>query len=279
VDFTTSLISATSWNLSDEDTRLHPSKGVTQIEEIINVWESTNLWDQMTPDLFFTCLLLKGLSHKQPIRREATNEVVKFIRNYNEDEERSLKLYGARSTNGSHVSKPIFKHVSDFIRREEENRKMGRDFVAVENNSVKQQEQIPKNAANSTNNQQSMNRNNFSVRTNTERAALAKDSNSTYSADQKILTPSENRKNFNSDVKKSENYSIQTGKGSVFPYIAVKKLSQICNKCYPDNGPSSQECTESYKGKCYQTNCKTCNYFGHTTVNCMQSKKVNGGDF
>jgi hypothetical protein len=151
---------------------------------------------------------------------------------------------------------------------------MGRDFVA--NNSVKQQQQIPKTTANS--NQQWSNRNNSSVRTNTERAALAKDSNSTSSADQKILIPSENRKKFNSDVKKSENYLIQTGKGNVFPYIAVKKLSQICNKCYPDNGPS-QECTESYKGKCYQTNCKTCNYFGHTTVNCMQSKKVNGGDF
>jgi hypothetical protein len=176
VNFTTSLIHATSWTLSDEDTKLNPSKGVAQIEEIINTWESTNLWDQMTPDLFFTCLLLKGLSSLQPIKREAINEAVKFIRMYNEDEERSIRNFGTtRSLNGSHVSKPIFKHISDFIRREEENRKMGHDFIAAgtTQQSSKTQQQVPKNAVNSTTNSNSVsnqwsNKNNSFVKTNTE---------------------------------------------------------------------------------------------------------------
>jgi hypothetical protein len=286
VNFTTSLIHATSWTLSDEDTKLNPSKGVAQIEEIINTWESTNLWDQMTPDLFFTCLLLKGLSSLQPIKREAINEAVKFIRMYNEDEERSIRNFGTtRSLNGSHVSKPIFKHISDFIRREEENRKMGHDFIAAgtTQQSSKTQQQVPKNAVNSTTNSNSVsnqwsNKNNSFVKTNTERAASAKESTPMSSADQKVLSPSDNRKKFESEIKKSANYSIQTGKGNIFPYVAVKKLSQICNKCYPENGPR-QECNLSFKGLCYQTQCKTCNYYGHTTVNCMQSKTVNGEDF
>jgi hypothetical protein len=64
-------------------------------------------------------------------------------------------------------------------------------------------------------------------------------------------------------------------KGNSFPYVAVRNKSEICNKCFLQNGELNEK-EHRCKNTCYQTQCSKCGYFGHAKSNCKQVKHMDG---
>jgi hypothetical protein len=59
--------------------------------------------------------------------------------------------------------------------------------------------------------------------------------------------------------------------GRIIHYSAVLKLSQICPRCYDDDGG---QLTDGCERPCYRTQCAKCHYYGHSQYNCRQNKAV-----
>jgi hypothetical protein len=59
--------------------------------------------------------------------------------------------------------------------------------------------------------------------------------------------------------------------GRSIQYSAVLKLSQLCPRCYDDDGG---ELTDGCERRCYRTQCAKCHYYGHSQFNCRQCKAV-----
>ena len=58
-----------------------------------------------------------------------------------------------------------------------------------------------------------------------------------------------------------------------FPYIAVRKLSSLCDKCFPDSGVA-QPCSPP----CYKVQCRKCDFYGHRQNYCKQATSVSGDE-
>jgi hypothetical protein len=48
--------------LSEADTKSNPMKVVAAVQQMMYNWESRDLWNQMSPDYFFSAVLLRSLS-------------------------------------------------------------------------------------------------------------------------------------------------------------------------------------------------------------------------
>ena len=91
------------------------------------------------------------------------------------------------------------------------------------------------------------------------------------SATQQPAPPKPSRYIYNAEVNKSANIKCKTAANRDVPYIAVKKQSSICDKCYPDAGQANP-CAS----KCFSFQCKRCNFYGHSISQCKQSHSSNG---
>lgn len=251
VSFTNALIDAMNWKLSEEDTLKNPSKGVSEVQQLYATWERKDLWVQLTKDLFFSVILMKGLHPSVSFRREVLTETTKYIQHLNTVDDEFSPL---RDPNVM----PVFKFLCDYITREQDNRKMMTD----EDANKSSQHAKKKNEGNQ---QQPWQKKGTIVEA--AAAAAAKDSTST------AATTESNGKLFSGEVLKSANITVRDNvKNKDFTYLAVDKLSKICPKCYPDDGNVTNPCER----KCYQSRCIKCQYFGHKYATCLQSHKVTG---
>lgn len=249
VSFTNSLIDAMNWKLSEEDTLKNPSKGVSEVQQLYATWERKELWNQLTKDLFFSVILIKGMHPSVSFRREVLTETTKYIQQLAlaDDEFSPLKDPSIM---------PVFKFLCEYITREQDNRKMMTDDDAskLSNNQKK------KNDGNTPQHWQKKG-------TIVEAAALANSQSTTTTAD------NSNGKLFSGEVNKSASIVVKdSAKNRDFPYLAVDKLSKICPKCYPDDGNATSPCER----KCYQNKCVKCGYYGHKMSTCLQSHKITG---
>jgi len=73
---------------------------------------------------------------------------------------------------------------------------------------------------------------------------------------------------FAGEVKKAQGISCTDKFGKTHAYVAVKKQSDICPKCYPESGDAVQKCARP----CYNVLCNKCGYFGHRAGACMQAQ-------
>ena len=72
------------------------------------------------------------------------------------------------------------------------------------------------------------------------------------------------------DGVKVKNPNIDT---KFFPYIAVKKLVQVCGKCFPEQGQGVY-CNGTKS--CFRGKCSKCSFFGHGGSTCLQTHNVIG---
>ena len=251
VGFTNSLIEAMSWTLSENDTNKSPQKGVSEVEQMFALWERRNLWEQMTKDIFWTAILLKGLHPKAVFRRDVITEVNKFIKN-NED------LYKNQDSENSGSKLPVFRFAADFITTEQDNRRL-----ASQPNLDSNQKANP----GSGNERSSWSYNNKQRQFgNTEQASAA--------VEETLLASDKNGKRFSGEVLKTQNIFVQDERNNFkHHYVAVKKLSSICAKCFPENIKDKNTCVPK---ECYRAKCNKCNMFGHRHFNCLQSHKADG---
>ena len=68
VTFNNHLLDAMGFNLSEADTKSNTMKAVAAVQQMMYNWEFRNLWNQMSPDHFFSAVLLRSLHLGAPLR-------------------------------------------------------------------------------------------------------------------------------------------------------------------------------------------------------------------
>lgn len=261
VYFNNALIDAMSFSLSAHDTKFDPMKGVQEVQGHLYQWQSRSLWDQMSPDLFWTAILLRGLHPSVPLRHEVLQEVNKFIRHSSEENLSSSTSTATKATKGA---MPYFNFTVDHIQLLHDNRKF--------ESSSKPAPQTPPVAGSSPpakggahNKYPAKNQD----RVELAAAATSSSSNSSSELETIYNTPG---KYFKDPVPKSQLIFFQHPSKKTIPYYAVAKLSDVCTKCYPDGKPSSTQCTPP----CYNRQCTICHHYGHAKHWCLQSHTSKG---
>jgi len=255
VSFTNSLMDAMGWRLSEDDTIQNPVRGVNEVESLVHNWKSRDLWQQMTEDMFFTAILLNGLHPNVPFRREVITETVKYGRDIetrllHDGDNSSLPPSGLRSP-----TMPIFRFVSDFIRTEQNNRKLTDKSSAKKDGFIRH---TAKSASSHSN------------KSNVENAASVSDSELAASTTTSSIT-----RKYNAEILPSQQITVVDPHGKIQRvYVAVLKQSTICSKCYPD--PANSNSAAACQRKCYANRCGKCWYYGHKNATCMQTHTNRG---
>ena len=75
VTFNNNLLDAMGFHLSEPDTKSNPMKAaVAAVQQMMYNWESRDLWSQMSPDSFFSAVLLRSLHPSAPLRHDLLQE-------------------------------------------------------------------------------------------------------------------------------------------------------------------------------------------------------------
>jgi hypothetical protein len=106
VGFSHDLMNAMTYQATGDAT---PTEAVKDVDALISLWNSMEYWKYMTPDLFFTCTLLRGL-RKASFSAEIAREAAIFLQSQENGESSD-----ATATSSQH-SMPLYRHVSRFIK-------------------------------------------------------------------------------------------------------------------------------------------------------------------
>jgi hypothetical protein len=79
---------------------------------------------------------------------------------------------------------------------------------------------------------------------------------------------------YTEEVFKHQRIPFEDVKGKKHTYVATRKKSSICDKCYPDSGVATNSCSR----KCFGELCTLCGHYGHLSYHCMQSVHAQTGD-
>jgi Cu/Ag efflux protein CusF len=233
VGFTNSLIEAMSWTMSAQDSVSSPMTGVQQVQKLYSTWERKGMWEELTKDQFWTAILIRGIHPSAPLRLQLLTELTKY-----------MKTLDVASVGGDAM--PIFSFITEMIQQDQTNKRFAQlDMSGAPASNPRSPWGYGKRAAGG------------GGRDNSESAAVA--------GEEKLLSgevfATHNVTYFDSRNKKT------------FPYIAVRKMSSVCDKCFPDTG-AAQPCSPP----CYQVQCRKCSYFGHRQNYCRQATSVSGDD-
>jgi hypothetical protein len=205
ITFTNSLIDIMSFTVSNDVTENSPWVAIDEMDINLYMWRKKDFFQHMTEDQFFSAAFLKGLSPNSKFRRELIKETTNFIRRRAENNEVAEEH-----------DMPIYKFIKSMISIERDNRK----FAEKSNDKLYINDNRDSNIKRSYGNTWKAKDNSVNV------AAAECDLD-----DEQANEATSNGKFFHGEVYKNQNVSCNF-KGRKRPYIAVKKLSQICNKCY-----------------------------------------------
>jgi len=248
VTLTNSLIEVLNHALSEEETRFNPVKAVNDAEKMHSIWDKKHLWDHLTPDTFFTSMLIRSLHPRVAIRQEVLNEVTKLARSLEDQESTGTVPLSLRSGR-----MPLFRHACDFIKNSQENRKMMSNHSSTKPTGGY-------GAGASGGNTGKI----WSNKSNVESAATAQDH---------TANSANHPQSLQGEILKARNITVKDKKfNRTHIYLATVKQSTICAKCYPDSGSVTDPCEK----KCFAFQCDRCKYFGHRTGLCLHSHRVDG---
>ena len=275
ITFNNNLIKAMSFQISADDTKSNPMKAVSGVQDLISTWDTHNLWAQMSPDHFWSAVLLRSLN-SHALFRDVLQKTQEFIRTHQHDPP-SGRL-------------PIFTYTSTYI----QNLQSDKTFNSGKPTSTSDKPPYP---GRSTHNQYKSQ----SLPAGVEQAAAATaptvpakavsiaatpTSGSTAARPTASTTSSTGGPNPRTNPKGKTIYStpIKTYQGPVhkghkvfidthsppnhpdnrpFRYLAVPHRTDVCEKCFAtEPTPCSTPCAADY--------CSSCTLFGHKSSHCMQ---------
>lgn len=117
VHFNSDFQRALGASISKEDAAKNPMKAVSVVERNITTWATMNYWDYMTPDIFWTNLLLRTIPACE-FQSKCVEHVVWFI-----TERESGDTRDERSTKSGRLPKssmPVYDNLREYIQRHEE---------------------------------------------------------------------------------------------------------------------------------------------------------------
>ena len=287
VTFNNYLLEAMNFSLSEADTINAPMKAVAKVQQWYFNWESHNLWEQMTPDSFWTAVLLRSLHPQAPIRHDLLQETQKFIRKLYDDDS------AAHSTTPGRM--PIFNFAVSHLQTAQDSKKFN-------SNNYKQQHQSHQSephfrpphqprsgtlehAAAATTTAAAVTTPILSTRTpppspspsgphSSSTSAASSPAGNPYHSDGKTIY-TRTMKALTAPVTRAANIYFEHNKSNnKRPYLAVAKLPDLCSKCFladPHATPPNP-CTPA----CTPRQCTRCSYYGHNAAWCLQTHTTSG---
>ena len=104
ITFNNNLIKAMSFQISAGDMKKTPMKAVSGVQDLILTWDTHNIWAQISPDHFWSAVLLRSLN-SHALFRDVLQRTQEFICTH---EHLDAYLY-------SHILLPTFR-ISNLIR-------------------------------------------------------------------------------------------------------------------------------------------------------------------
>ena len=242
VSFTLTLMDCIGWNLSDDDSTQNPAKGVTEVQQMISRWRSRDMGKELNDDQLFTAILIKGLSPKANyLRQTLLTETHKFIMGLSDEERAASDL-------------PIFNFVCQHVLSHQ-------STLQYTNRMRKPTVQFP--PGNNKYGQKGQQRDYIEAAA----SAISDEANAVNDTNEKL---------YNGEVIRDRNIKFTHPKTQrQHPYVAAKKLSVICTKCYPESGEGVACGRDGKDKKCYALLCVKCGMYGHPQAGCMQIVKKN----
>ncbi len=271
--FNNNLIKAMSFQISAEDTKSNPMKAVSGVQDLNSVWDTHNLWAQMSQDHFWAAVLLRSLN-SHALFRDVLQKTQEFIRTHERDPP-SGRL-------------PIFTYASTYI----QNLQSDKTFNSGKSTS----DSKPPYTARTSHNQYSSSKLNgleqaaaaTTPSTSTTKAVTFTPSVQSPSSPRPAVVPAatsngpnprENKhgktiysspyKTYQNPVHKSHKVFIDSHYPPNNPdnrpirYLAVPQRTDVCEKCFAaEPTPCAPACTAEY--------CSSCTLFGHKPSHCMQ---------
>ena len=272
VTFNNHLLDAMGFHLSEAETKSSPLKAVAEVQKMMYTWETRDLWAQMSPDYFFSAVLLRSLYPFAPIRQSLLLETQKFLR------QQSTAAVPIPASTDKH---PLFTFAATYI----QNIHDSRTFVSNPNPN-KSTPTPPQNPG--TNN-------GGGGRYKPGGLELAAAASTTTPAPPASVPPASTAPtNSGPNPYQHEGKTIYTrairalpgpvlhtaniyfqhnANGNPKRYLAVPTVHDICSNCFPVNASAT---AVPCKPPCTSRLCTRCNYYGHNGPWCLQTHTTSG---
>ena len=217
-------------SVSKEDATKNPMKAITLVEKNMATWTTMNYWEYMTPDVFWTNLVLRALPAGE-FQSKCVEHVVSYITQKEAGDGRDDK---SRTTARTAKSMPIFDNLRAFIQRQEDS---GRHKSSSQVSTTPQQPQLQ---------QQQPTYSHYGAskpKGNVEHAYAA------------VAEPFTTQVGRDKEVKCKD-----VNNGLELPYTAT---TEACPQCCGRTG-------QFHRPKCYCGHCRKCMLFGHKMEQCKQ---------
>ena len=253
------------FHLSEADTKSNPMKAVNAVQQMMYNWESRDLWSQMSPDSFFSAVLLRSLHPSAPLRHDLLQETQRFLR--------QQSLSPATSSSDKN---PLFTFAATYLQTIQDSRK----FVSSSSlNKPPNPSPQPPSAASGRYKPGGL-----------ELAAAASTAPAAASTPPAATAPSTTNPNpyqhegktiytrairaLPGPVLRTANIYFQhNANGNPKRYLAVSTANDICSNCFPVNASAT---TVPCKPPCTSRLCTRCNYYGHNGPWCLQTHTTSG---
>jgi len=225
-----------------------PEIGIQCIERKLQEWNSQNMSQYFTQDIFWTVCFLRQYDTHCDLYKKSLEHVVQFI--HKQSSEHAL-LIGTSTSTMLYPGKPIFSNLIDWIK-------------SVYILTSKEKEKGQNNGQSKYNNNKSQN-NNSNTKQYQQKQQHLRSSESAFVAQpdtvqfNKLIAINSDEV-FDREVLRSDARCILDQNGKKILYTATV-------------GPCEQCCEESHehqKPQCYVKKCNRCKHFGHKSNNCKQ---------
>ena len=234
VSFSTSLVSMLSKKTSFEDIKCDPMTPIIYAEAYMKEWEQRDLFKMMTPDMFFSAIVMNMIPPKSELYKNVTTEFLKhqkeLVKNPSNDEYENFNF--------------IRTYIKDVY---------GPSKELIES-SADSKQYTSKSSGNNSGAQRTKYISSNSSGLRLESAAAAQD-NERKNLSYKFISQGEN---IGKEITRGDMRGIII-KDKKYPYTATKIA---CPKCTAISGAHSP--------KCWISQCNKCKLFGHKSENCVQ---------
>jgi len=284
VSFNNHLLDAMGYHLSEADTKQFHMKAVTAVQQMIFHWDSRNLWTQMSPDYFWTAVLIRSLYPGTSIRQDLLHEVQKFLR------EQQSSLDSKPSLNSPTL--PLFTFACNHLTTVHESRKFISNTrtpvitnppnnpaqshpAATHHYRTRPHPHLEHAAAASVGSAQSS-----QVQAHASSPVSPVPGGGTsipnpYQQDGKTIYTKAIRA-LAAPVPRTANVYFQHHhNGPLKRYLAVATVHDLCSNCFPP--PATAPSTSApCQPPCTQRLCNRCNHYGHNGAWCLQTHSTAG---
>lgn len=124
VRFNADLQSTMKLSISSEDVTKNPSKAVQLTDDALATWLSMDYWEYMTPDIFWTNILLMSIP-SSPFQTDCVKEVQEYIEGRRRGD---VSDTATVASGGVKRSFPTYTYLSDYIKRCEDSARHHRNM-------------------------------------------------------------------------------------------------------------------------------------------------------